>query len=180
MPREKNMGPINEKLREGLEKFNDKTAARMADLLARASEQVDEEEAKETIRNALNIISFLPSFLTFIVNLCTDSRVPFIKKFQIGVIIAYMFSPGEAILDALAGPIAYLDDAVLILYTVFLVAQLIGELGEDVIRDNWIGDPAQADELVRAAEGIGKFLGMRVSMDQAREVLQPASPEIID
>jgi len=170
------MAKVNDRLREALNEFNAKAATRLADLLARASEKVDEAEARDNIKNVMNVISFLPSILNLAVNLALDPRVPFMKKFQIGVIVAYMISPGEALLDALAGPVAMLDDAVLTLYIVFLVAQLIGSLGEDVIRDNWIGDPGHADELVKAAKSLGKFLGTRVTVDQASDMLQPASP----
>jgi|DewCreStandDraft_4_1066084.scaffolds.fasta_scaffold05047_4 uncharacterized membrane protein YkvA (DUF1232 family) len=169
------MSSVNDRLRQSLNEFNEKAAMRLADLLARASEKVDEEEARGNIKNVLNVISVLPSILNLAVNLVFDPRVPFMKKFQIGVIVAYMISPGEALIDALAGPVAYLDDAVLTLYIVFLVAQLIGSLGEDVIRDNWIGDPAHADELVKAAKALGGFLGTRVTVDQARDMLQPAA-----
>jgi hypothetical protein len=158
---------INEKMREALKNMNGGAADGIADLLARASERVDEAEAREAALSALNVLSFLPGVAALSVNLALDSRVPFIKKFQLGIIIAYLVSPGEALINALAGPVAYLDDAVLILYIVFLVAQMVGSLGEDVIRDNWIGDPAQADELVKAADALGKFLGMRISAIQA-------------
>ena len=171
------MGNVNQRMRDALNDFNDRAATRLADLLARVSEKVDEDDTRENIRNVLNVISFLPSILNLVVNLALDPRGPFMKKFQIGVIVAYMISPGEALIDALAGPVALLDDAVLTLYIIFLIAQLIGSLGEDVIRDNWIGDPAQADELVKAAKSLGNFLGTRVTVDQAQDMLQPASPD---
>ena len=165
---------IMSKLRETLTQWNGKTAGRMADLLARASEQVDEGEARDTILKALNVMSFFPSLVTLIINLTFDARVPFMRKFQIAMIIAFMLSPGEVILNTLMGPLAYLDDAVLILYMLFLTAQMIGALGEDVIRDNWIGDPAQADELVKTAASLGQFLGTRITVDQAEAVLRVA------
>lgn len=154
---------INEKMREALRKLNSGAADGIADLLARASERVDEDEAREAVLSVMNVLSFVPGIAALAVNLAVDSRVPFIKKFQLGIVIAYLVSPTEALINALAGPVAYLDDAVLILYIVFLIAQIIGSLGDDVIRDNWIGDPAQADELVKAANALGKFLGMRIA-----------------
>jgi hypothetical protein len=166
------MATINDKLREALEKFNAGAADKIADVLARMSEKVDEDEARNAVRDVLKVASFVPGIITLAVNLTLDPRVSFIKKFQIGIVIAYMVSPGEALIDALAGPVAYLDDALLSLYIVFLVAQMIGSLGDDVIRDNWIGDPAHADELVRAAASLGKFLGARIALDQADGIVK--------
>lgn len=163
---------IKDGMRDALNRFNDAAADKLADLLARTSEKVDEAEARDTIRGVLGAASFAPGLAALIVNLLLDPRVSFMRKFQIGVVAAYMVSPGEALLDALAGPVAYLDDALLTLYVVFLVAQLIGELSEDVIRENWIGEPAQADELVNAANAVGKFLGSRVALDGVTSAIQ--------
>jgi len=165
---------INEKIREALEKFNDKAAERLASLLAMASEKVDETEAKETLLSALNVMSFFPGIIMLLLNLVVDSRVPMMQKLNLALLIAYMAVPDDAALVALVGPVAFLDDTVVLLYALFLLAQMIGSLSEDVIRDNWVGDPKQADELVKAAGALGAFLGMRLPLERAQDLVAAA------
>jgi len=165
---------VNEKIREALEKFNSKTAERLASLLAMASEKVDEGEAKQAMLSAMNVASFLPGIVVLLLNLVVDSRVPFMQKLNLALLIAYMAVPDDAALVALVGPVAFLDDTVVLLYALFLIAQMIGSLNEEVIRDNWVGDPKQADELVKAAGALGAFLGMRLPLDRAQDLVPAA------
>lgn len=162
---------ISAKIREALAKFNDDSAARLGELLAKSFEKVEEEKARDTVRAAMNVMSFLPSLILLITNLTIDMRVPLLQKLNIALMIAFLIVPDDAAVAALIGPVAFLDDTVILLYTLFLIVNMIGSLEEQVIRDNWVGDPAQADELVKAAAALGSFLGARIPLEQAQAII---------
>ena len=165
---------ISEKIRRALEKFHGNTAERLSSLLTEAFQKVDREQAREIILKAMNVMAFFPAIVLLIANLVIDARVPLLQKLNIALLIAWIIVPDDPALLALIGPAAYLDDTVILLYAIFLVAQLIGTLSEEVIRDNWVGDLAQADELVKAAAALGNFLGSRITLDQTQAIIQSA------
>ncbi len=143
-----------EKMRDKLITMNDKAGERAAELTIALSEKAEEEDAKSFVKAALEIVEFLPSLVIFATNVSIDPRVPIGDKIKIAAIIALLVSPADIILMELIGPLALMDDAVLIAYLIFSICTLVGKLDEQVLTDNWVGKPEHIKTLAEAARAI--------------------------
>ncbi|HOO55407.1 MAG TPA: hypothetical protein PLN69_01210 [bacterium] len=150
-----------EQLREKLSKANEEAAERAADLAVSISEKANEDDVREFIGDFMEFIEFLPNLVLFSINLTLDKRVPIGEKLKTGILVAYLVMPADLILMELVGPIAFMDDMVVIAYLGFSLCSLLGRLDQDVIRDNWVGNPEHIDQFIEAARSIAGMGGFQ-------------------
>ncbi|MFA6451015.1 MAG: hypothetical protein WCX65_16185 [bacterium] len=143
-----------EQIRESLKNSNEKSADRAAELAIALSERAEEEDIRVFMKDFLEFIEFLPGLVLLTVNLTLDPRVPIAEKIKIGLLTAYLIAPTEVLLMQLIGPLAFMDDMVIIAYLIFSICALISRLDDDILRDNWVGKPEQVKLLADAARAI--------------------------
>ena len=150
-----------ERIREQLETANNKAGERAAELAILLSEKADEEDAYELMKSFMEVIEFLPSLVLLALNLTLDRRVPIGDKIKIGILVAYLVVPTDVILMELVGPVAFMDDMVVVAYLIFSICAMIGRLDDEVLRDNWVGKPEHVDRLAEAARAVSGLGGTR-------------------
>ena len=161
-----------EQIREKLDEGRDKTAERVADLCVNISEKANEEDIRDMTKSMLEAVEFLPSLAIFSLNLVVDSRVPIGEKIKIGLLTAYLISPADIVLMELIGPMALMDDIVIVGYLIYSIAGMIGNLDEEVVNDNWVGKPEHVQQFVDAARaiagmgGAGRLAGLDRELEQ--------------
>ncbi len=149
------------KLREQLEESNEKAAERAADLAVSLSKKADEDDARDIAKGIMETIEFLPSLVMFALNITFDKRVPISEKIKIGVLVTLLITPADVLLMELIGPIALMDDVVIIGYLIYSIGIMISNLDEEVIQDNWIGNPEQAEQFVEAVRSLAGLSGVQ-------------------
>jgi uncharacterized membrane protein YkvA (DUF1232 family) len=150
-----------ENIRGRLREANEKSAERAADLAVSFSERAKEEDARDLMKGFMAFAEFLPSVVLLAINLTLDKRVPIGDKIKIGVLAAYLALPADVFLMQFVGPLALMDDVVVIAYLIFSICALIGNLDPEVLRDNWVGTPDQVEHLAEAARAIAGLSGAR-------------------
>ncbi len=122
----KEMVPIGE---GKVEKFYEKLRKTVKEKLSKFAGKYGEEGAK--------ILLAFPDLVILLWRLVKDERVSPDKKIMLGAVLTYIILPTDLLPEAVMGVVGYADDIFLALYT---LNELINNVGEDVIRDNWPGD----------------------------------------
>lgn len=148
-----------QKIKEQLEAANEKAAQRMADLVVSVSKKANEDDVMDITKSFMEAIEFIPNLSLFAINLILDQRVPIGEKIKIGLLTAFLISPADILLMELIGPLAFMDDIVVVAYLIFTIAGLIGKLDEEVVYDNWVGKKEQVDQFIEAARSISGIGG---------------------
>lgn len=148
-----------QKVKEQLEAANEKAAQRMADLVVSVSRNASEEDVMDITKSFMEAIEFIPSLSLFAINLILDKRVPIGEKIKIGLLTAFLISPADILLMELIGPLAFMDDIVVVAYLIFTIAGMMGKLDEEVVYDNWVGKKEQVDQFIEAARSISGMGG---------------------
>ncbi len=91
----------------------------------------------------------LPDLLALVIRLVRDPRIGLPLKAQLGAAVAYVVSPLDIIPDFLL-PMGLVDDTVALVYILNRLARIMGEAGDDVLREHWEG---QGDILL-ALQGV--------------------------
>lgn len=148
-----------QKVKEQLEEANAKAAQRMADLIVSVSRKADENDVMDMTKSFLEVLEFIPSLSIFAINLVLDKRVPIGEKIKIGLLTAFLISPADILLMELIGPLAFMDDIVVVAYLIFTIAGMIGKLDEEVVNDNWVGKKEHLEQFIEAARSISGMGG---------------------
>ena len=122
----KSLVPIND---ENVNRFYEQLRKKIKNQLSKFAGKYGEEGAK--------ILLAAPDFIVLLWRLIKDERVPVEKKVFLVSVIAYWIIPVDLLPEAILGVIGYADD---IFITLYVLNDLINNVGEDVIRDNWPGD----------------------------------------
>ncbi len=122
----KSLIPIND---ENVNRFYEQLRKKIKNQLSKFAGKYGEEGAK--------ILLAAPDLIVLLWRLIKDERVPVEKKVFLVSVIAYWIIPVDLLPEAILGVIGYADD---IFITLYVLNDLINNVGEDVIRDNWPGD----------------------------------------
>ena len=122
----KSLVPIND---ENVNRFYEQLRKKIKNQLSKFAGKYGEEGAK--------ILLAAPDLIVLLWRLIKDDRVPVEKKVFLVSVIAYWIIPVDLLPEAILGVIGYADD---IFITLYVLNDLINNVGEDVIRDNWPGD----------------------------------------
>ncbi len=155
-----------EEIRERLKASNERAAERAGELAVAISERAKEDDVRDFMKSFLEFIEFLPGLVMLTINLTLDTRVPIGEKIKIGVLTVYLIAPTEVILMQLLGPIAFMDDMVIVAYLIFSICSLIGRLDDQILIDNWMGNPDHVKTLAEAARAIAGMGGLERIQNQ--------------
>jgi uncharacterized membrane protein YkvA (DUF1232 family) len=87
-----------------------------------------------------NYILLIPDLMALIVRLMADPRVSATLKAEIAAASAYVIIPVDLLPEAVLGPAGLIDDAIVAVYALNRVVKVMGQAGEDVLRQYWDGD----------------------------------------
>jgi len=85
------------------------------------------------------VVLVVPDFFALVLRLLRDPRISGQTKLELAAVTAYVVSPIDLLPDFLF-PIGYADDAVALALVLGRVAKLMGEAGEDILREHWEGE----------------------------------------
>lgn len=115
-------------------------------------------------------ILLIPDLMALMVRLMGDPRVSARLKAEIAAATGYIIVPVDLMPEAVMGPAGLIDDAIVGMIALNRVVQVMGQAGEDVLRQYWDGDEdvlhlmqgllERADSFVtgRVWQGIKKFM----------------------
>ena len=118
--------PIND---ENVNRFYEKLREKIKKQLSKFAGKYGEEGAK--------ILLAAPDLVVLLWRLVKDERVPAEKKVLLVATLAYWIIPVDLLPEAVLGVIGYSDD---IFVTLYVLNDLINNVGEDIIKDNWPGE----------------------------------------
>ncbi|NLG50291.1 MAG: DUF1232 domain-containing protein [Chloroflexi bacterium] len=102
---------------------------------ARIDNWLENHRVGDTIRNYLLL---LPDFFALLERLLRDPRISLSLKGQFLAVLIYVLSPIDLIPDILL-PSGLVDDTVAIAFILSRFVRMMGEAGEDVLREHWEG-----------------------------------------
>lgn len=117
-----------------------------------------------------NYILLIPDIMALFVRLMADPRVSAQLKAEIAAASAYIIIPIDLMPEAVMGPAGLIDDAIVGVLALNRVVKVMGQTGENVLREYWYGDEdilhvienllAKADKFVTGTvwNGIKKFM----------------------
>ena len=111
------------------EKFYTRLRARLAAWLA-------EHHVSDTIRGYLLL---LPDLFALLIRLLRDGRIEGSLKKQLILVSAYVISPIDLIPDVML-PLGLVDDTVAVAFILSRVVKIMGQAGEDILREHWDGE----------------------------------------
>lgn len=131
-------------------------------------------------------ILLVPDIMALFVRLMGDPRVSAALKAEIAAASAYIIIPVDLMPEAVMGPAGLIDDAIVGVIALNRVLKVMGQSGEEVLRENWDGDEdllvvmrdllEKADKFVsgRVWNGIKKFMADAAQdiKDVAKDVKQ--------
>jgi len=91
-------------------------------------------------REATGYILLIPDLMALFVRLMADPRVAPTLKFEIAAASAYIISPIDLMPELALGPVGLIDDAIIAMVALNRVVTMMGQAGEDVLRQYWDGD----------------------------------------
>lgn len=150
----------NDRMRDWLRGLNEDASCRAADWLSELSNRIDYEDSREIVHAALTVVESVPALAWFALGIATDPRVSVVDKLRVGLVTSFLLMPYNQILNAMMGPMAYLDDAVLIGILLFLIGDMMQKVDERVLMDNWVGDETQGEQIVALCRGMKKVVGL--------------------
>lgn len=107
-----------------------------------------------------DLIMVLPELLLLLIKLMKDERVPAELKLKIALAVAYVVSPVDLIPEALGSILGFVDDT---LAMAVLIAGLVEEIPNEVIRDNWAGRPDILELIIKAKDLLSKMLPANIA-----------------
>ena len=117
-------------------------------LRSRLSGWLKDREVSDRVRDYLLL---LPDLFALVIRLLRDPRIePSLKK-QLLVVSAYVISPIDLIPDVFL-PIGLLDDAVAMAIVLSRISRMMGQAGEDLLREYWEGDGDVLESIRRIME----------------------------
>ena len=117
-----------------------------------------------------NYVLLIPDIMALFVRLIADPRVSVQLKAEIAAASAYIIIPVDLMPEAVMGPAGLIDDAIVGVLALNRVVKVMGQAGENVLRQYWDGDEdvlrvmedllTKADKFVTGTvwKGIKKFM----------------------
>jgi len=122
-------------------------------LRERVSDWLGKHSVKGRVRDYLLL---LPDLFALLTRLLRDPRVDQGLKLQLLAVAAYVISPIDLIPDVFM-PLGLADDTIAVAFILSRVVKLMGEAGEDVLREYWEGEGdvlRQVEHVIDAADRV--------------------------
>lgn len=135
-----------------------------------------------------NYVLLVPDIMALFVRLMGDPRVSAKLKAEIAAASAYIIIPIDLMPEAAMGPAGLIDDAIVGVIALNRVLKVMGQSGENILRENWDGEDdildvirdtlGKADQFVsgKVMTGIKKFMA-EVASKGAGET-KPSGPVV--
>lgn len=118
------------------------------------------ENGSGLTEEVLDLIMVLPDLVLLLIRLIKDQRVPADLKMKITLAVAYVVSPVDLIPEALGNVLGFIDDT---LAMAVLIASLVNEIPNEVIRENWTGRPDILELIIKGKDLLSKMLPPNIS-----------------
>ena len=129
-------------------------------------------------------ILLIPDLMALLVRLMGDPRVSARLKAEIAAATGYIIVPVDLMPEAVMGPAGLIDDAIVAMIALNRVVLVMGQAGEDVLRQYWDGDDDVLDlmqDLLKRADGFvtGRvWKGIKTFMANAAEDLKTVADDV--
>lgn len=129
-------------------------------------------------------ILLIPDLMALMVRLMGDPRVSTRLKAEIAAASGYIIVPVDLMPEAVMGPAGLIDDAIVGMIALNRVVQVMGQAGEDVLRQYWDGEEdvlALMQDLLKRADSFvtGRvWKGIKTFMANAAEDLKTAADDV--
>ena len=90
-------------------------------------------------RDITGYVLLIPDLMALFVRLMADPRIAPALKFEIAAASAYIISPIDLLPELALGPAGLIDDSIVAVIALNRVVKMMGQAGEDVLRQNWNG-----------------------------------------
>lgn len=90
-------------------------------------------------RDITGYVLLIPDIMALFVRLMADPRISPALKFEIAAASAYIISPIDLLPELALGPAGLIDDAIVAVVALNRVVRMMGQAGEDVLRQYWNG-----------------------------------------
>jgi uncharacterized membrane protein YkvA (DUF1232 family) len=146
---------MEEKQKQTVAQFDEERAERFySRLRRRIAEWLDKNtKASPKVRDYLLL---LPDLFALLIRLIRDPRVATSLKVQLIAVSAYVISPIDLVPDVLL-PAGLIDDTVAVAFILSRVVKIMGDAGEEVLREHWEGQGdvlAQIRKVVDSADSM--------------------------
>ena len=116
-------------------------AAQAHDYYTRVREKIARwAEGAGAGREVTGYILLIPDLMALFVRLMADPRIAPNLKMEIAAASAYIISPIDLMPELVLGPAGLIDDAIVAVIALNRVVAMMGQAGEDVLRQYWDGD----------------------------------------
>jgi len=104
-------------------------------LRARVTAWLDGRDVSDQVKEYLLL---LPDLFALLIRLMGDPRVDKSLKAQLAIVSVYVISPIDLIPDFIL-PAGLIDDTIALAFILTRVIRIMGETGEDILRQHWEG-----------------------------------------
>jgi len=127
-------------------------------LRARVTAWLDGRDVNPQVKEYLLL---LPDLFALLIRLMGDPRVDKSLKAQLAIVSVYVISPIDLIPDFIL-PVGLIDDTVALAFIMTRVIKVMGETGEDILREHWEGQGDVLAQLQNIARTADRLLNERV------------------
>lgn len=127
-------------------------------LRARVTAWLEGRDVSDQVKEYLLL---LPDLFALLVRLMGDPRVDKSLRAQLAIVSVYVVSPIDLIPDFIL-PIGLIDDTVALAFILTRVVKIMGETGEDILRQHWEGQGDVLAQLQNIARTADRLLNERV------------------
>ncbi len=103
-------------------------------------------------------ILLVPDIMALFVRLMGDARVSATLKAEIAAASAYIIIPVDLMPEAVMGPAGLIDDAIVGMIALNRVVKMMGQAGEDILRQHWDGDEDVLQSMKDLLDKADKFV----------------------
>jgi uncharacterized membrane protein YkvA (DUF1232 family) len=118
------------------------------------------EHGEGLAAEVIDLIMVLPDLVLLLIKLMKDQRVSAELKLKIALTLAYVISPVDLIPEALGSVLGFVDDT---LAMAVLLAGLVDEIPNEIIRDNWDGRLDVLELIIKSKDLLSSMLPAKIA-----------------
>ena len=144
-------------------------------LRARVDGWLENKKVSPRVRDYLLL---LPDLFTLVIRLAGDTRVSAPLRRQLVFALAYVISPVDVIPDFITG-LGLLDDAFVLAFILERLVEIMGQAGEEILREHWEGPQNILETIQWALRGANAVLNPNI-LGVLRKLFGGSAPEAVD
>ena len=119
------------------------------------------EEHTEVSDRVREYLLLLPDLFALLVRLIRDPRIDGSLKLQLIAASAYVISPIDLLPDFLL-PVGLVDDAIAVAFVLSRLTRIMGDAGEDILREHWEGEGDILTQIQKIAATADAVIDQRI------------------